>query len=127
MIQKIFMKSWKNFQHRFAFCFLLAALGGLAGCTVPRPDPLAGYHFCSLKNLQSNEAINDDYKNYIQNLHLGKRSFIGALDYFENESGQHAVDIKVGVDDMWWEHVIIYNKENRRIKVIKYPNGHYES
>ena len=46
---------------------------------------------------------------------------------FEDGNGQHAIRIEIPLNGTWWEHVLIYNKNNTRIKVIKYANGHYAS
>ena len=97
------------------------------GCSAlkPAPNPLAGFHFSSLANLHSNKAIVDDYQLYIQKLSLKNRDFVGAVDFFEDSTGQHAVDIKIGVNGTWWEHILIYDKQSRRVQTIKYRNGGY--
>jgi hypothetical protein len=117
----------RHFINRFGLTFLvlLAALFWAAGCATRTPDPLAGWRFSSLNNLHSNKAITDDYQDYIQKLPSKKRQFVGAVDFFEDGMGQHAVDIKMGVDGTWWEHVLIYDKENKRIKVVRYADGKY--
>ena len=66
-------------------------------------------------------------KEYIQSLSLKRKDFVGSVDFLESRTGQHAVDIKIGINGKWWEHILIYDKDNTRIKVIKYRNGGYES
>jgi hypothetical protein len=108
------------------FLFLLTVFVLMAGCaTSTHTDPLAGWHFSSLNNLHSNQAITDDYQAYIQTLHLKKRGFVGAVDFFEDGTGQHAVKIEIGLNGTWSEHVIIYDKDNKRTKVTKYADGRY--
>jgi len=108
---------------RFTLCILVAAFVSIVGCATQTPDPLAGWHFSSLNNLHSNQAITDDYQNYIQS----QKGFVGAVDFLEDGAGQHAVDIKMGVNGRWWRHILIYDKENKRIKVIRYKTGGYRS
>ena len=113
---------------RFPIWILLAALiGGCSGCQTKTPDPLVGFHFSSLNNLDSNKAITDDYKNYIQTLSPDEKKTAGPIFYFEDGMGQHAVEIKIGLNGTVWEHVLIYDKDNKRIKMIKYSNGGYRS
>jgi hypothetical protein len=101
------------------------------GCATSqhRPDPLAGFHASSLVNLDSNKAITDDYNNYIQTLSSEEKKYLGPspVSFFEDGTGQHAVRIKLGLNGTVWEHVLIYNKDNRRIKTVKYQSGHYAS
>jgi len=113
---------------RFPFWILLAALVGCCGgCHTKTPNPLIGFNFSSLNILNSNTAITDDYKNYIQTLSPDERKSAGPILYFEDESGQHAVEIMIGLNGTVWEHVLIYDKDNKRIKTIKYSNGGYRS
>jgi hypothetical protein len=99
------------------------------GCSSskPTPDPLAGFHFSSLDNLHSNKAIMDDYQDYIQKLSLEERKLVGIVWFFENGTGQYAVKIEIDLHGTEWEHVLIYDKDNKRIKTIKYIGGHYQS
>ena len=93
----------------------------------PPPNPLAGWHFSSLSNLHSNKAITTDYQDYIQKLSLKENEFVGSISFFEDGKGQHAVDIQIGSNGTWWEHVLIYDVGDKRVKVIKYSNGGYRS
>ena len=75
------------------------------------------------------KAIGDDYHAYIDKLSPKERNGLRPTFYFEDGNGQHAVAIEIGIDGIWegtyWKHVLIYDKENKRIKVIKYKDGHY--
>jgi len=93
----------------------------------PTPDPLAGFHFSSLNNLHSNKVIMDDYQDYIQKLPPEERQYVGPLGFLEDDAGQHAVRIEIALNGTDWAHVLIYDKENKRIKAIKYVSGHYRS
>jgi hypothetical protein len=108
---------------------LLATIFWAPGCTKPKPtpDPLASFRFSSLNNLDSNKTITDDYKDYIQKLSPEERKYAGPIFYFEDGTGQHAVEIKIGLNGTVWRHILIYDKENKRIKAIKYASGDYAS
>ena len=115
---------------RSAAIILITTLFLASGCAAPKitPDPLAGWKFCYSENpIRSNKSILDDYQDYIQKLPFEKRSFFAGIDMYEDGTGQHAVRIKRGVNGTWWEHVLVYDKENKRVKVIKYKNGGYRS
>jgi len=108
---------------------LAAAL--ICGCSCsqskPTPDPLAGFHFSSLANLQTNKAISDDCSAYINSLPSVLKNGVGPMQFFEDAVGQHAVLIAIADNGTDWAHVLIYDKSNKRIKVIKYVSGHYRS
>jgi|SRR5579859_948384 len=106
---------------------LLAIILCGAGCATTVPDPLAGWHFSGLDNLDSNKAIVDDYQDYIRKLPSRQKGFVGSVGFFEDGAGQHAVGIQMGVNGTWWNHILIYDKENKRIKVVVYRNGGYRS
>ena len=113
---------------RFTFCILLAAFI-LGGCATqkPTPDPLAGFHAGDLQALDDNKAITNDYKNYIQEQKLPPGSgdeYVAYVEYFEDGTGQHAVKITISLNHTDWRHVLIYDKDNKRIKTIKYVSGH---
>ena len=114
---------------QFIFCFLLAMFFCGFGCSTskPAPDPLAGFHVSSLGNLDSNKAITDDYKTYINTLSPEEQKFATLDYYYEDGAGQHAVLITVGLNFTNWRHVLIYDKDNKRIKTIKYADGHSAS
>ena len=108
---------------------LLMATIWMLGCTTSRPDPLAGFHVSDLINLDSNKAITDDCKGYIQKLSPEERKYLGPspIGFFEDGTGQHAVRIEIPINGTWWQHVLIYDKDNKRIKTIKYASGNYRS
>jgi len=119
----------KNTWSIYVILIALAVLAG--GCLGPahHPDPLAGWHFCSLTNLDDNVAISNDYRRYIQQLSPEERKYLGPspIDYFEDGTGQHAVRITIGLKGTVWRYILIYDKNNKRIKTIKYASGGYRS
>jgi hypothetical protein len=100
-------------------------------CSTPRPepDPLIGFHVSSLGNLDSNISITDDYKDYLQKLPAEQKGYIGTIFFYENESGEHAVNIQIFEEykNASWQHVLLYDKNNKRIKVTRYGHVKYQS
>jgi hypothetical protein len=119
----------RHFISRFglAFLVLFAAIFWVAGCATRTPEVLAGFHFSSLKNLDSSKAITDDFQDYLQKLSPEERKYAGPHEYFEDGTGQHAIRIETDQYNERWYHVLIYDKENKRIKVIKYCEGRIQS
>ncbi|MFZ0827850.1 MAG: hypothetical protein WAO02_10550 [Verrucomicrobiia bacterium] len=126
-------KQFKSPIKSFAPVFLmLAAMFVIGfGCNIfkPMPDPLAGFHAGDFRTLDANKAITDDYKNYIQKLSPEEKKYLGPspIDFFEDGKGQHAVRITIALNGTWWEHILFYDKNDRRIRVIKYSPGKYRS
>ena len=112
---------------RFPFWFLVLALIWTDGCaTKPIPDPLAGWKSCFSQDPNKlDKAITDDYQKYIQELPPEERRFIGKTEFFEDELGQYAVRLEIALNGTDWAHVLIYGKDKKRIKAIKYASGHY--
>ncbi|HEY3762404.1 MAG TPA: hypothetical protein VGN23_11720 [Verrucomicrobiae bacterium] len=110
----------------FAILIVIAITAMGFGCnsSKPMPDPLAGFHWSSLVNLDNNKVITDDYKSYIQTLSPEERKFATVDEFLEDGKGESAVSITVGLNDTNWRHVLIYDKNNKRIKTIKYVSGH---
>jgi hypothetical protein len=102
---------------------LYAALFCITGC-VTHPDPLAGWKPASQN---PDQAIVSDYQDYLQKLPPEDRRYAGPVEYYEDGMGQHAVLINIGLNGIAWEHILIYDKNNRRIKTTKYASGHYRS
>ena len=113
---------------RLIFCLSLAAFVCGFGCTVsrPTPDPLNGFH-------QSHKVLNpsivSDYQHYVHNLSEEEKQNLGPspFNFFEDDAGQHAVEITIGIKNRVWRHVLIYDKDNKRVKAYKYVSGDYRS
>jgi hypothetical protein len=98
------------------------------GCSSSNPDPLAGWkELLSHDYEKLDKAITVDYQDYIQKLPSEERNHVNDSNtcFLEDEAGQHAVRISIPLNGTWWDHVLIYDKGNKRIKTIKYAAGHY--
>ena len=121
--------------------WLLAAIAGLSfalligtnGCSsiyARDPDPLPGpgWKLCWDQDPKKlDKVIQDDYLDYISKLPGGQKNFARYLNDFEDGTGRHAVKIQITLEGKWVEHLLIYDKENKRIKVFKYSGGRYMS
>ena len=68
----------------------------------------------------------DDYQDYIQKVHPKK--VVGDVSFFEDGTGQHAVSIEIFKNgNASLLYALIYDKESKRIKVIKYGYRKYQS
>jgi len=101
----------------------------VAGCAKSKlkPDPLEGFHVAALYTPDSHKTITDDYKGYIQTLSPDERKNAGPIEFYEDGTGQHAVLIMIGINGTVWRHILIYDKDSKRIKTIKYASGDYHS
>jgi hypothetical protein len=113
--------------------FLAVLITGV-GCAAPKPatDPLAGWKGGKTAYEGSpfiDQAIRNDYRNYIQSLPADEKNVVNDFDirFFEDGTGQRAVKISVPLHGVWWEHVLIYDKDDKRIDTINYSSGRYAS
>jgi hypothetical protein len=120
------------------FLLLLALLVSAGGCaTGSRHDPLEGWKdLCTadiVKGCPFGQTIKDDYQNYIQKLPLFERSSVrdSNIQFYEGLDGQRAVKIttygKGFIGGIWWEHILIYDSSDKRIKSIKHKVGRFLS
>ena len=121
--------------NRFVFYFLLTVTVCLTGCFTPMDSPVEVFYSHTnpvegWKNLQfakdpnPSPAIDKDYHDFINK---SVRGFILDTNYLEDGKGQHAITIQAGRDDTYWTYVLIYDRNDKRIKVKKYISGHYMS
>lgn len=112
---------------RLAFSILLATFFWVAGCAT-QPEPLAGWQpLFGRENEAENMVIKGDYQAYIQKMPSSQSGFVGPIQLFQDGTGQHAVRIEIARNGTDWAHVLIYDKENKRVKVYRYVSGHYRS
>ena len=140
IIKSKFMK--KMIQHSIRYSWLLFALSMSVffGCTCAAPknesDPLLGWNFCTFDEFSVpgkeyhyhlEQLVTDDYKIFIKTNNL---NVFGAITgFFEDGSGQRAVEFEAFPygQNASWHYVLIYNGENKRIKVIRYGHKKYQS
>ena len=122
-MRRTFMKT------KIMFLFLLTTFVLIAGCVAPKPtpDPLAGWRELVRESDKPNQAITDDFQRYIQSLEPNERESAKYVHYYEDGKGQHALRFEVPINGTDWAHVLIYNKENKRVKVFKYISAYYRS
>jgi hypothetical protein len=118
-------------------CFHLLAGGiGFEMATKAATFPLKGWKQTGSIGLAGGEnlaplpvSITDDYQDFIKKLPIrkdpfgfGDRSYsywIDMVSSWEDGTGQQAIDIEIQLDEAW-HYALIYDKNNRRIKVIRY-------
>src|SRR5580698_11606395 len=108
---------------QFIFCFLLTAIVLVAGCATqkPTPDPLTGWKILGGNHYDKiDKSIVDDYQDYIRKLPAEESYYAkgSAVWFFEDGTGQHAVKIEIPLNGAYSEHVLFYDKNNIRTKVI---------
>jgi len=101
---------------------LMLALGQGCSFSKPKTDPLAGWHSCE-KVPQTVEA---DVQHYIDGLSPYQREHIVFTDLYEL-NGQYAVRLTLALNGDDWNHIIIWDKNYKRIKVIKFIANRYVS
>lgn len=127
-IAKVNMKTIAKYSGCYTIVIALS-LVAIFGCSCNRSgsgtDPLAGWKV-DFKE-QPNQAISKDYEAYIKSLPPEERKFAVAGQFFEDGTGQHALVVEVALDGTDWSHVLFYDKQNKRVRVIKYVSGRYRS
>jgi len=78
-------------------------------------------------NSEPSKAVEKDYQDYIQKLPPNEKPYASATSWLKDGTGQHAVTIEVDLNGTFWNHVLIYDKDDKRIKVTKFISGHYRS
>jgi len=75
-------------------------------------------------------SIIDDYKDFLKHIPRTLKKTpppIFQVCYFDDENQQHAIEITIPENGIWWKYVLIYNKDNKRIRTVKYASGRYMS
>ena len=101
------------------------------GCDTPKPgpNPLVGWKLLSEGAKKPDKSILDDYQDYIQKLPIDERQAAKEFNpqFLEDGTGRHAVRVSFPLSGTWWEHVLIYDQNNRRMQALKRVVGHYQS
>jgi hypothetical protein len=103
----------------------------------PATDPLAGWTYKPLPGWELpplghntnhlDGSITKDYQTFIGDHHLTARPVTG---YFEDSTGQHAVQFDAFApeeENVEWTYVLIYDKNDKRVKVVKFNYRRYQS
>lgn len=117
--------------NKWSFCVLLLVLFSVSGCATGR-NALQGWKAVqqSSADCPFNKSICDDYKSYVDKL-TSEQKLVGlSIGFYEDGSGRHAVVISNVWKEGWmfnysYDHVLIYSKSNKRIKIIKYRTGKF--
>lgn len=86
-------------------------------------DPVAGWK--GDFKYQPTEAIVRDYQEYLNKLPHNQKAYASVGDWLGDGSGRHAIVIEIALNGTWWRHVLIYDKNDKRIRTVKYIWGHY--
>src|SRR5215469_820590 len=90
-------------------------------------SPLPGY-----------KGISDDVQNYVNKLPVEHGPswdpvrrrwcyWIEDMRFYEDGTGQHAVGFHIPHNGTWWGYALIYDKDNKRVKAVRFIEGHYAS
>jgi hypothetical protein len=107
----------------FVLALCLMILSGCS-CSTTKQDPLAGWQKDYGK---VDQPIVNDYQNYSHTLSPKEQNNIAYINFFEDGTGQHAVEFMIELNHTNWRHILIYDKDDKRIKTIKYVSGHSAS
>ena len=118
------MKQLIKYSNYFGFILALCVMvvSGCS-CTTTKQDPLAGWQK-TYGEVPS--QIVKDYQDYIQKLPPEERNYVGPVFYYKDSTEQQAVTFEVdkyGKDV--WNHYLFYDKNNKRIKAVKFYRGQY--
>lgn len=112
---------------RYSPYVLLAAFCCLLGCATQKPDPLAGWQKDYLH--EPDAAIQNDYQEFIKTFKPEGQRPTQVTGYFKDGTGQHAINIEIFEyhQNASCQYLLIYDKDDKRIKTIKYGCGSYQS
>jgi len=97
-----------------------------AGSALPGPNPVAGWTACRSQDVgKLDNAIQNDYQDYVCKLSRKERMWIGPVGISEDGSGKHAITLQIAWYGTDWAHVLVYDKDNKRVKAVRYVAGHY--
>jgi hypothetical protein len=106
------------------FIIVIAAFALFAGCRTP--DPTIGWQ----KDYgAADPAIGKDYQAFIKTFKPEGQRPTQVSGYFKDGTGRHAIDVEIFKyhQNASCSYFIIYDKDNKRIKILKYRCGSYQS
>jgi hypothetical protein len=103
------------------FTLIMAGCAGLSH----HSDPLADWK--PMYQGQLDNTIVEDYKAFIQTLPPKERTLVHdySIWQYENETGGHAVRIRIYLNGTILEHILIYDQNDERVRTTKYVAGKY--
>ena len=89
-------------------------------------DPLAGW---KRVDGPDDPVMMKDCKNFIDQFKPHGQRPSGVEGFYENDAGQYALNVEIFKyhSNASWMYLLIYDKDGKRIKVIKYGYGAYHS
>jgi hypothetical protein len=65
----------------------------------------------------------------VEKLPAEEKKNVGTIHTFEDGKGQHAISIEIFESKVnaSWRYVLFYDKENKRVNVVKYGYRRYQS
>ena len=102
----------------------------IGGCT-PRTNPLKGWHgITAFVDAPVPDAIRHDAQDWFDSMSSIPKpghGVDGLITYWEDGTGQHAVVVEAYREGICWRYALIYDRDNRRIRVLKYSTGFHQS
>jgi hypothetical protein len=114
----------KSMMLSFGVFIITFALGFGCNSSNQKPNPLAGWQ---IDFKPPAPAIEKDSKDYMEKLPPEEKKYAGWGNNYKDGTGQHAVVIEIDLKPNAWYHVLIYDKDDKRLKVIKYIDHQFRS
>jgi hypothetical protein len=100
--------------------------------SVGRVDCKDGEMSAEITPISGYEAISDDVQKYVNKLPVDHFSdctrrwcyWIFDMQFYEDGTGKHAVGFTIYHSDTIWGYVLIYDKNNKRVKAVRYVQGY---
>ncbi len=81
------------------------------------------------------KEISDEVEKFVNKLPVDHFSdctrrwcyWIVDMRFYEDGTGQHAVSFQITHDGTRWGYVLIYDKNNKQVKAVRYVQGYYTS
>lgn len=121
---------------RIASVLAIAALLSVGCSTAQAPGfierhPSEGWrvalHPQEFSSVHVNADIVADYKSYIASLPPPRSQAESRMRLLEDGTGRLAIEFSIPVagfwSAIWWDHVLVYDTNNKRIETLKYRRG----
>jgi hypothetical protein len=121
----------KTTRHILNYSALIAILAAVVifgcRCATTKQDPLAGWQIAFKE--EPDQAITKDFQDFIRKLQSEGKGQAQVTGYYKNGTGQHLVNIEIFEHNQnaSWQYALVYDKDDKRIKVTKYGYGRYQS